>query len=171
MSVPTEFWHRHIILRAYVALARCEHFEREDYDLDAVRTDVEQEDPRAVRRATYCWEPDEQARATFCALWQLNPREFFRQMIFARPSFIQNLLYSYELQRVFGVERLAKEPEFTQFGIFKLSERRGYYVPVVDQYGLIASFAFYNRKGERKDVNESQRVHGDVSGKNGTDRK
>jgi hypothetical protein len=89
------------------------------------------------------WTENESFKAEICATWNLSDEQFFKQMIFPKPSEIENLFYSAEMRRIFSVGKLRFLDCFDKDGNFILPKGRGFFVPRVES-GLITKIEFYD---------------------------
>lgn len=121
---------RHAILSTYLRLCRGEHWTPSE--IGATRDFVGAYSGRligAYELAQFNWSESEE---------KYNGAE-----IIAKPSIVQNLVYSAQLRKMCGIMSLRTLPEFSKDGVFILPKGQGFFTPV-KRSGKIVELKFYN---------------------------
>lgn len=123
----------HAIFRAYISLARGEHYVPSELGELA---DDETDDSIL---AQLNWIENAELKQTVCTVKKMTDAEFFKRGIIAKPSTIANLIYSAKIRRAFDVSEIEG---FDKRGNFILPQGRGFFVP--QRQGVwITSLKFY----------------------------
>lgn len=122
---------RGMILRTYAGFARGVHFASPRYTDELMFADIGAAiEGGLLARCMVSVDVNEQLRKQVWERWgDEGLTRFDRAGGFDKPSRLQNLAYSYALQRMFGADELSALPEFTATGIFRLADGYGFYVP------------------------------------------
>jgi hypothetical protein len=134
---------RHLILRSYVALARGEHFTESE-----IGETIDYIAPYSGRlialfpAVQFNWTENADLIKEVCEARNISEEKFSELMIFPKPTYIQNLVYSSELRRVFGIGVLRFMQEFNNDGNFVLPSYRGFFAPKHNGR-LITALSFY----------------------------
>ena len=131
------------MFRSYIALARREHFGVSDLG-DAIEFEHELlEDSQTIFPTVQRnWRVDEGFMSEVCRARQITEERFFDLMIIPKPSYFENIFYSSQLRRAYGVGTLRFMKEFDKDGNFILDRFRGFYAPRIE-VGLITEMCFY----------------------------
>lgn len=123
----------HAIFRAYISLARGEHY------VPSELGELADEETEGSILAQLDWTENAELKKMVCQVKQMTDAEFFKRGIIAKPSTIANLVYSSEIRRAFDVSEIEG---FDKRGNFILPQGRGFFVPQL-QGIWITSLKFY----------------------------
>lgn len=133
----------HLIFRTYIALARGEYLSASEISASVDIYDEYGECAESLPTVQFNWTEHGELKKEVCQARNLTEEQFDLKMIFPKPTEIQNLVYSSELRRIFGIENLRFIAEFNKDGIFILSKERGFFVPQIKNRE-IKTLKFYN---------------------------
>lgn len=120
-----------IIYRIYIALARGETYSESELGDTKEFFNKLGELSGELPTVQLNWLENTNFRTEVCASWNLSDSDFFKSMIIPKPSKIENLVYSAELRRIFGVGKLRFLPNFDRDGILILPSGNGFLTPVI----------------------------------------
>jgi len=118
-----------LILRMYCDLARGRHFATRMTD-EVMLTDVAASDRHEpLTAASLNWTADEGLREMMVKRWgEKGAARFDNGIMFSKPSWLQNRIYSVALQRAFTAPVLSEMDAFDSQGVFRLADGHGFYV-------------------------------------------
>lgn len=143
----------HSVLRSYIALARDEHYT--ESELGDNKSFVEKKLYWGGELKEYFptvqlnWTENEKFRDEICAAWNLTDEKFFEMMIIPKPTPLENLVYSAELRRIYGLGNLRFLPHFNKDGIYVLG-RGNYYLKPKLKGNLISELEVLDYRELRK---------------------
>ena len=113
----------------YCDLARGRHFATRMTD-EVMLTDVAASDRHEpLTAASLNWTADEGLREMMVKRWgEKGAARFDNGIMFSKPSWLQNRMYSAALQRAFTAPVLSGMDEFDSQGVFRLADGHGFYV-------------------------------------------
>lgn len=124
---------KHSILRTYIAIVRGERFT--DSEIGATKDFTAPYSGRLIDSfptVQLNWTENEKFREEVCAARDMSDAEFFAAMIIPKPSYVENLFYSSELRRIYGLGKLRFTSGFDKDGNFILPKGNGYLAPLYD---------------------------------------
>ena len=122
---------KHSVLRTFAALCRGEHYSASELGETFFDAPCEQLN----------WFENANIRDEICTVRKITPDTFSKQMIFTKPTVIQNSVYCASLRKIFGIEILAEMAEFNEKAVFILPNGSGVFIPIKVS-GLISFFEF-----------------------------
>ena len=140
---------RHFILRSYVALARGEHYTPSEIGetVDFFQPNTG-ESIGSLPAVQLNWTENDKLIKEFCLTRNITAEKVSDLMIFAKPTAIQNFVYSSVLRKAYDVGNLRFMREFDRDGNFILPLPRGFFVPKREGK-FITNLAFYETSSLR----------------------